>query len=107
MRNKVFAALLLWWTFSLYGEVKVLEDFTLIDGTGCPPATHVSMIVDSGRIRWVGPAAQIRMPDGAEKINLAGKFVMPGSSIYMVISGTPWISRRTRNSTRAKASIKI
>jgi imidazolonepropionase-like amidohydrolase len=60
------------------GEVKVLEDFTLIDGTGRPPAMHVSMIVENGRIGWIGPAAQIRMPAVAEKINLAGKFVMPG-----------------------------
>jgi imidazolonepropionase-like amidohydrolase len=66
------------WAGSLSGEVKVLEDFTLIDGTGRPPATHISMIVDDGRIRWVGPAAQAQVPAGAEKINLAGKFVMPG-----------------------------
>lgn len=78
MRNKVSALLFLWWAGSLQGQVKVLEDFTLIDGTGRPPVTHTSIIVDNGRIHWVGPAAQIRMPAGAEKINLAGKFVMPG-----------------------------
>ena len=72
------AALLLWCAGSLYGEVKVLEDFTLIDGTRRPPETHVSMIIDNGRIRSVGPASQIRIPAGAERINLAGKFVMPG-----------------------------
>ena len=77
-RSHAAAALLLWWAASLYGEIKVLEDFTLIDGTGRPPATHVSMIIDNGRIRWVGPAAQVQMPAGAEKTNLAGKFVMPG-----------------------------
>jgi imidazolonepropionase-like amidohydrolase len=77
-RNKVGAALLLCCAGSLYGEVKVLEDFTLIDGTGRPPAAHVLMIIDNGRIRWVGPASQVRMPAGAERINLAGKFVMPG-----------------------------
>jgi hypothetical protein len=33
----------LWSAGSLLGEVKVLEDFTLIDGTGRPPA----MLVDS------------------------------------------------------------
>lgn len=77
-RNQAAATLLLWWAGSLSGEVKVLEDFTLIDGTGRPPATHVSMIVNNGRIRWVGPAAELRMPAGAEEISLAGTFVMPG-----------------------------
>lgn len=72
------AILLLCWAGSVYGEVKVLQDFTLIDGTGRPPAMHVSMIIDNGRIRWVGPALEVRVPAGAEKIELAGKFVMPG-----------------------------
>jgi imidazolonepropionase-like amidohydrolase len=77
-QNKAVAALLFWCAGSLLAEVKVLEDFTLIDGTGRPPATHVSMIIDNGRIRWVGPSAQARTPADAEKISLAGKFVMPG-----------------------------
>ena len=36
------------------------------------------MIVDNGRITWVGPAAQLKAPAGAETIDLTGKFVMPG-----------------------------
>ncbi len=36
------------------------------------------MIVDNGRISWLGPAANLKAPAGAETINLAGKFVMPG-----------------------------
>jgi imidazolonepropionase-like amidohydrolase len=59
-------------------EVKVFQNFTLIDGTGRAAAATQAMIVDSGRIRWVGPVAQLQMPTGAEKIDLAGKFVMPG-----------------------------
>src|ERR1041385_1353603 len=60
------------------GEVKVLKNFTLIDGTGKPPTTSAAMIVDNGRITWVGPAAQLKVPAGAETVDLSGKFVMPG-----------------------------
>jgi imidazolonepropionase-like amidohydrolase len=62
----------------LHGEVKVLKDFTLIDGTGRPPLEHAAMIIDNGRIRWVGPEAQLKSPASAETIVLTTKYVMPG-----------------------------
>jgi imidazolonepropionase-like amidohydrolase len=62
----------------LHGEVKVLKDFTLIDGTGGPPLAHAAMIIDNGRIRWVGPAAQLKSPASAETIVLTNKYIMPG-----------------------------
>jgi len=63
---------------SLHAEVKVLKNFTLIDGTGKAPAANSAMIVDSGRITWVGPVAQLKAPAGAQTVDLSGKFVMPG-----------------------------
>ena len=62
----------------LRGEVKVLKNFTLIDGTGRPPAASSAMIVDNGRVTWVGPSAQLKPPAVAETVDLTGKFVMPG-----------------------------
>jgi len=65
-------------TMTASAEVKVLKNFTLFDGTGGPPLANAAMIVDSGRIQWAGPAAQLKPPAGAEIIDLAGRFVMPG-----------------------------
>jgi imidazolonepropionase-like amidohydrolase len=62
----------------LVGEVKVLKDFTLIDGKGGPAVAGASMIIDSGRITWIGSNARMKAPSGAEVIDLSGKFVMPG-----------------------------
>lgn len=62
----------------LHGEVKVLKNFTLIDGTGRTPVKSSAMIVDNGRIQWVGTTAQLKAPAGAETIDLNGKYVMPG-----------------------------
>ncbi len=62
----------------LRGEIKVLRNFTLIDGTGRPPLTGAAMILDSGRIVWVGPVTQLQAPAGAQTVDLTGKFVMPG-----------------------------
>ena len=77
-RNVFAAALGLWFSLTLHGEVKVLKNFTLIDGSGRAPVTSAALIVDNGRITWVGPAAQLKPPAGAEIVDLAGKFVMPG-----------------------------
>jgi imidazolonepropionase-like amidohydrolase len=78
MRNNLLALALPVLAFSLHAEVKVLKNFTLIDGTGRAPAANSAMIVDAGRITWIGPVAQLKAPVGAESIDLTGKFVMPG-----------------------------
>lgn len=56
----------------------VLRGFTLIDGTGRPPVPGSALIIDDGRITWVGPATQLRVPAGATVVDLKGKFVTPG-----------------------------
>ncbi|MDE3195053.1 MAG: amidohydrolase family protein [Acidobacteriota bacterium] len=78
MHKLTAALLLLAGAVSGRAEVKVLRNFTLIDGTGGRPASGSAMIVDSGRIRWVGPVGQLKIPAGAEVVDLTGKFVMPG-----------------------------
>lgn len=61
-----------------FAEVKVLTNFTLIDGTGAAPLASAAMVVADGRITWVGPRTSLKAPAGAETIDLSGKFVMPG-----------------------------
>src|SRR5258706_11956569 len=58
-----------------FAETKVLQGFTLIDGNGRRPVSPAAMIVTDGRIQWVGSKAQLKMPAGAETIDLTGKFV--------------------------------
>src|SRR5260370_12447611 len=62
----------------LAAEVKVLKNFTLIDGTGRAPAAASAMILDNGGISWIGRSASLAAPAGATTIDLSGKFVMPG-----------------------------
>jgi imidazolonepropionase-like amidohydrolase len=78
IRNSVLTCLLLLFATSLVAEVKVLKNFTLIDGTGHEPVAHAAMIVDNGRIVWVGPVAQLKAPPSAQVVDLEGKYVMPG-----------------------------
>jgi len=64
--------------FSLSAETKVLKNFTLIDGNGGAPLASAAMIIDNGRISWIGSASELKAPGGAETVDLTGKFVMPG-----------------------------
>ncbi|HVW83711.1 MAG TPA: amidohydrolase family protein [Bryobacteraceae bacterium] len=75
MRSKILPFLL---AVSLHAEVKVLKNFTLIDGNGGAPLSAAAMIVDNGKIQWIGPAAQLKAPPSAQTIDLSGKYVMPG-----------------------------
>jgi hypothetical protein len=49
---------------------------TLIDGTGAPPRSDVTVVVSDGRITAVG--ADATTPAGAEVIDARGKFIIPG-----------------------------
>jgi imidazolonepropionase-like amidohydrolase len=81
-RNSLIACLvLLFATFVVAqaaAEVKVLKNFTLIDGAGHAPVPHAAMIVEDGRITWIGPVARLKAPPSAQVIDLSGKYVMPG-----------------------------
>jgi imidazolonepropionase-like amidohydrolase len=59
-------------------DTLVLKDFTLIDGAGDQAAPGSSMIIEDGKIKWVGPTADLKAPLGAQTRDLAGKYVMPG-----------------------------
>lgn len=77
-KNAAVFCLSLIFSGALQGEIRVLKGFTLIDGTGKPPAADSAIIIDNGRIRWVGRTADLKVPPGAETVDLSGKFVMPG-----------------------------
>jgi imidazolonepropionase-like amidohydrolase len=62
----------------LFSNALISTNFTLIDDNGGPAVPASAMVIDNGRITWVGPAARVKPPAGAQTIDLTGKFVMPG-----------------------------
>lgn len=59
-------------------QVTVLTNATVIDGSGAPPQKDITIVIESGRIRDMGPSGKIPTPTGAAVVNLAGKFIVPG-----------------------------
>ncbi len=76
MNLRLWAALILCVCAS--AETKAFRNFTLIDGSGRAPVRDAVVVVIDGRIRAAGPAATVKVPAGAEAIDLHGKYMMPG-----------------------------
>ncbi len=51
---------------------------TIIDGTAAPPLGNGVLVVTDGRVRAIGPASEVGIPAGAERIDVSGKTIMPG-----------------------------
>jgi imidazolonepropionase-like amidohydrolase len=58
--------------------VRAYTGMRLFDGTGSAPIDNATIVVRDGRVAAVGPAAQVTIPSGAERVALTGKTVIPG-----------------------------
>jgi imidazolonepropionase-like amidohydrolase len=58
--------------------LQVLEDITLIDGTGSPAQPNMTVEVHEGRITAVYAAGSRKAPTGASVTNLRGRWLIPG-----------------------------
>src|SRR5262249_10172312 len=55
-----------------------LPHATVIDGTAAAPQSDVTIVMENGRIREMGPASKVSPPAGATVLDLTGKFIVPG-----------------------------
>lgn len=58
-------------------HMKAIVGAVLIDGAGGPPLSDCAVVTSGERIREVGARAAVSIPEQAEKIDGAGKFVIP------------------------------
>lgn len=65
---------------SLQGQAgtTALTGARVIDGSGRPAIEQATLVIGSGRVQQIGPSASVRIPDGATRIDLAGRTVIPG-----------------------------
>ena len=60
------------------GGVIAFTGARVIDGTDRAPIDNATILVRGGKIVVVGPAAAVTVPEGARRVPLAGKTVIPG-----------------------------
>jgi len=58
--------------------VIALEGATVIDGSGAPPAPNTVVLIENGHVLAVGPAGDVDVPRGAQRVAVAGKTIIPG-----------------------------
>ncbi len=91
----------LWTAAVCQAQVTVLENATLIDGTGRPPVANATVVITNGRITYAGPKAQAKVPGGAARVNLAGKFIVPGViNLHGHLGATKGLVQDNKNYTR-------
>ncbi len=59
-------------------NVKAFVGARIIDGSGKRASENAVLVVRDGRVAEIGPASATRPPAGAQIINVAGKFIIPG-----------------------------
>jgi len=62
---------------------------TVIDGNGGAPLADGTVLVRNGKFEQVGKRADVKVPDCAQKVDGAGKFVTPGFVDTNVHNGMP------------------
>jgi imidazolonepropionase-like amidohydrolase len=58
--------------------VTVIQNATVITGTGSPSIRNGVVVIDGGRIRDVGARGDVRVPGNAQVIDARNKWVIPG-----------------------------
>ncbi len=51
---------------------------TVIDGTGKAPIPNATVVTSNGKIVAVGPGNKVKIPKDAQRIDVAGKYIIPG-----------------------------
>lgn len=76
----LFAALLL--AAAVNGQAPTttiaLTGARVIDGTGAAPIANATILLTNGRIDRIGPAASLKIPAGATRVDVTGKTIIPG-----------------------------
>lgn len=68
----------------------LIRNATLFDGTSSSATPATSILVEDGRVSAVAPAAQLQPPAGADVLEAAGKYVIPGlidMHVHVELSG--------------------
>jgi imidazolonepropionase-like amidohydrolase len=80
----------------------------VMGGTGHPDVPGAVILVRNGRIESVGPAASVRVPEGARVVDLGGRFAMPGLvSAHVHVSDVNGLGPRAFTEANARRQLGV
>ncbi len=62
--------------------VLVLQNARIIDGTGAPAKSDLTVVIREGKIAKIASSGDVQIPEGAELIDLEGKSLLPGFIMF-------------------------
>jgi imidazolonepropionase-like amidohydrolase/cyclophilin family peptidyl-prolyl cis-trans isomerase len=72
------AGLVLTLAVSVAAQTIAITGATVIDGNGGAPVPDATIVIGAGRITAIGPKASVQIPAGAQTIDAAGRYIVPG-----------------------------
>jgi len=79
----------------------VVEHARLIDGNGGTPIEDSALIVEDGRITYIGPHDGASIPEGVQRLNMGGKTIVPGIiNMHGHVGSTKGLVQAAENFTR-------
>ncbi|MDH4197512.1 MAG: amidohydrolase family protein [Candidatus Aminicenantes bacterium] len=87
-------------------SLTVLVGATLIDGTGAEPVPNAVIIIEGRKVKAAGPAAQVKVPRGAQRVDVSGKWVLPGFIDCHMHSTYPWSDIQVFTDTDSLATLR-
>lgn len=79
---------------------------TLIDGTGAEPVPNAVILIEGRKVTAAGPAGAVKVPRGAQKIDISGKWVLPGFIDCHMHTTYPWSEIETFTDTDSLATLR-
>jgi imidazolonepropionase-like amidohydrolase len=87
----------------------LLRDVRLVDGTGAPARTGVSVLVDRGRFAWLGPNEQAPTVAGHSVVDAGGFSLLPGlinSHVHLCADGAGDFAAQIRGDSVPMATLR-
>ena len=82
-------------------DTLVIQNVTLIDGSGGPVVQNAAVVVSEGRIKSIGPSASLEIPEPAERLDARGKTLVPGIiNLHGHVGLTKGLAQAHENYTR-------
>jgi imidazolonepropionase-like amidohydrolase len=79
---------------------------TLIDGTGTTPIKNVVILIQEDKIKAVGPAKTIAVPKNVKKIDVSGRWILPGFIELHIHLTEPYTGIETTTDTDSVSTLR-
>ncbi len=90
MKRLLLVIIVLQMQLTASAQYKAIVGVTIINSNGDKPISDATVLINKNRIEKIGRSAKVKVPEGTEIIDMAGKYLIPGlidSHVHFFQSG--------------------